>query len=87
MAGKGSKQRPTNKKKFDEAYERIFGKKGKKWPHHGEEEMQGEGVNQWIVHIAERIKIRLLIPERKTGLFVAQEGAAVAIDFLTRKSK
>ena len=30
MAGKGSKQRPTNKKKFDEAYERIFGKKGKK---------------------------------------------------------
>jgi len=25
--GKGSKQRPTDKKKFDENYERIFGKK------------------------------------------------------------
>jgi len=25
--GKGSKQRPTDKKKFDEAYDRIFGKK------------------------------------------------------------
>ena len=32
--GKGSKQRPTDKKKFDENYDRIFGnKKGKekKW--------------------------------------------------------
>ena len=32
--GKGSKQRPTNKKKFDENFERIFGKpkeKEKKW--------------------------------------------------------
>ena len=25
--GKGSLQRPTNKKKFDENYDRIFGKK------------------------------------------------------------
>jgi len=25
--GKGSLQRPTNKKKFDEGYERIFGDK------------------------------------------------------------
>jgi len=25
--GKGSKQRPTDKKKFDENYDRIFGKK------------------------------------------------------------
>ena len=25
-AGKGSKQRPTNRKKFDENYDRIFGK-------------------------------------------------------------
>ena len=25
--GKGSQQRPTNKKKFDEGYDRIFGKK------------------------------------------------------------
>lgn len=25
--GKGSLQRPTNKKKFDEGYDRIFGKK------------------------------------------------------------
>lgn len=28
--GKGSKQRPTDKKKFDENFERIFGKKEKK---------------------------------------------------------
>lgn len=29
-AGKGSKQRPTDKKKFDENFDRIFGnKKGK----------------------------------------------------------
>ena len=28
--GKGSKQRPTDKKKFDEAYDRIFGKKRSK---------------------------------------------------------
>ena len=27
MSGKGSKQRPTDKKKFDENYDRIFGKK------------------------------------------------------------
>jgi len=27
--GKGSLQRPTNKKKFDENYDRIFGKKKK----------------------------------------------------------
>ena len=27
--GKGSLQRPTNKKKFDEGYERIFGSKKK----------------------------------------------------------
>ena len=27
---KGSKQRPTDKKKFNENYERIFGKKKKK---------------------------------------------------------
>ena len=26
-AGKGSKQRPTDKKKFDENFDRIFGKK------------------------------------------------------------
>jgi hypothetical protein len=25
--GKGSKQRPTDKKKFDDNYDRIFGKK------------------------------------------------------------
>lgn len=25
-AGKGSKQRPTDRKKFDENYDRIFGK-------------------------------------------------------------
>ena len=33
-AGKGSKQRPTDRKKFDENFERIFGKpkeKEKKW--------------------------------------------------------
>jgi hypothetical protein len=29
MAGKGSKQRPTDQKKFDKNYERIFGKKNK----------------------------------------------------------
>ena len=32
--GKGSQQRPTDKKKFDEGYERIFGdkkKEEKKW--------------------------------------------------------
>ena len=28
--GKGSQQRPTDKKKFDEGYDRIFGKKEKK---------------------------------------------------------
>ena len=28
--GKGSKQRPTDQKKFDEGWERIFGKKEKK---------------------------------------------------------
>lgn len=27
--GKGSKQRPTDKKKFDENFDRIFGKKKK----------------------------------------------------------
>jgi hypothetical protein len=27
MSGKGSKQRPTDKDKFDDNYERIFGKK------------------------------------------------------------
>jgi hypothetical protein len=27
MSGKGSKQRPTDKGKFDDNYERIFGKK------------------------------------------------------------
>lgn len=26
MAGKGSKQRPTDKKKFEENWEKIFGK-------------------------------------------------------------
>lgn len=29
MSGKGSKQRPTDKQKFDEGYDRIFGKKKK----------------------------------------------------------
>ena len=29
MAGKGSKMRPTNKTKFDDNWERIFGKKSK----------------------------------------------------------
>ena len=29
-AGKGSKQRPTDRLKFDENYDRIFGKKDKK---------------------------------------------------------
>ena len=28
--GKGSKQRPTDKNKFDENFDRIFGKKEKK---------------------------------------------------------
>ena len=28
--GKGSKQRPTDKKKWDEGWERIFGNKDKK---------------------------------------------------------
>lgn len=28
--GKGSKQRPTDKKKFDDNWDRIFGKKEKK---------------------------------------------------------
>lgn len=32
MSGKGSKQRPTDKQKFDEGYERIFGKKNKEQP-------------------------------------------------------
>ncbi len=27
MSGKGSKQRPTDKKKFDENWDQIFGKK------------------------------------------------------------
>jgi hypothetical protein len=27
--GKGDKQRPTDKKKFDEAYDKIFGEKKK----------------------------------------------------------
>lgn len=30
MNGKGSKQRPTDKQKFDEAYDRIFGNKPKR---------------------------------------------------------
>ena len=30
MAGKGDKTRPTNKKKYDEGYERVFGKKKEK---------------------------------------------------------
>ena len=29
VAGKGSKQRPTDKNKFDDNWERIFGKKSK----------------------------------------------------------
>jgi len=29
VAGKGSKMRPTNKTKFDDNWERIFGKKSK----------------------------------------------------------
>ena len=29
MSGKGSKQRPTDKKKFENNYERIFGEKRK----------------------------------------------------------
>lgn len=29
MAGKGSKQRPTDKQKFKENFDRIFGKKKK----------------------------------------------------------
>lgn len=29
-AGKGSKQRPTDQKKYDDNWERIFGKKEKK---------------------------------------------------------
>jgi len=29
MAGKGSRQRPTDKKRFDSNYDAIFGKKGK----------------------------------------------------------
>ena len=29
MSGKGSKQRPTDKKKFEDNYERIFGGKRK----------------------------------------------------------
>lgn len=29
MAGKGSKQRPTDKQKFEENFDRIFGKKKK----------------------------------------------------------
>lgn len=29
MSGKGSKQRPTDKKKFDENYDRIFSKTSK----------------------------------------------------------
>lgn len=32
MAGKGSRQRPTDKKQFDDAYDRIFGKKNKEEP-------------------------------------------------------
>lgn len=30
QGGKGSKQRPTDKKKFDENFDRIFGKPKKK---------------------------------------------------------
>ena len=30
MAGKGDKQRPTDKQKFDENYDKIFGPKPKK---------------------------------------------------------
>ena len=30
--GKGDKQRPTDKQKFDENYDRIFGKKPKEAP-------------------------------------------------------
>lgn len=30
--GKGSRTRPTDKKKYDENYQRIFGKKKKKKP-------------------------------------------------------
>lgn len=30
--GKGSKQRPTDKKKFDDGWDRIFGKKNKEQP-------------------------------------------------------
>jgi len=30
MSGKGSKQRPTDKEKFDAAYDEIFGKKDQK---------------------------------------------------------
>lgn len=30
MSGKGSKQRPTDHKKFSDNYDRIFGKKDKK---------------------------------------------------------
>ena len=29
MSGKGSKQRPTDKQKFDESFDRIFGKSKK----------------------------------------------------------
>lgn len=32
MSGKGSNQRPTDKEKFDEGYERIFGNKKKQQP-------------------------------------------------------
>jgi hypothetical protein len=32
MSGKGSKQRPTDKQKFDEGWDRIFGNKKKENP-------------------------------------------------------
>ena len=32
MAGKGSRPRPVNKKKFDENWDRIFGKKNQEKP-------------------------------------------------------
>ena len=49
-AGKGDIQRPFDRKKFEEGYERIFGEKKVL-------DCDGEEIPNWIVKAAERIPI------------------------------
>ena len=66
--GKGSKQRPTDRKKFDEGYDRIWGNKNKEKKYNKMTGLSEDFMRQLTHEWSEALKARFEALQKERGL-------------------